>query len=122
MTDTLQSLVKRNQSENNHCKKVLHFCSAKKKTLNLELPLFFPDTDTGAWMQGQIIYHINEKENGECKAESKGIPNSLSKKECVLGIYCCDKHHENKTSLGEKGLLSLYFHIAVHHCGKSVST
>lgn len=120
--DTLHFLVKWNQSEINHCKKVLHFCSAKNKTLNLWLPLFFPDAVTVAGMQGQIIYHINEKENGECKAESKGIPNSLSKKGYVLGIYCCDKHHEHKAGLGEKGLLSLYFHIAFHHCGKSVST
>lgn len=75
-----------------------------------------------AGIQGQILHHVNEKENRKCKAESRGIPNSLSKKEYVLGIYCCDKHHKNEASMGEKGILSLYFHIAVHHGGKSVST
>lgn len=34
----------------------------------------------------------------------------------VLGFYCCAiRHHDQKASGVERHLLSLYFHITVHH-------
>ena len=35
------------------------------------------------------------------------------------GFYSCTKHHDQEASWGEKGLLSLHSHIAVHHQMKS---
>ena len=35
------------------------------------------------------------------------------------GLYSCRKHHDQEASWGGKGLLSLHFHIALHHQRKS---
>jgi hypothetical protein len=35
------------------------------------------------------------------------------------GFYSCTKHHDQEASWGGKDLLSLHFHIVVHHQRKS---
>jgi hypothetical protein len=37
------------------------------------------------------------------------------------GFYSCTKHHDQEASWRGKGLLSLHFHIAVHHEGQGLT-